>query len=251
MKDFIKKYGIGAVTFGVTLDSYRRTVSAHTQQLAAKDAKLAAAKAKFREEFSDMAAKQAEVTNKLLSSVPEYTKVDDELTKWNAKYKTICNKLISGNYEHSETRESLLIQQKICEHNQSELGSRHFKNQQEFQKFIDSLGENGTFDWLWDLIENYRLFLSTLNLDQIVAVLNLIGHLVVLNAVISITLILAGSYLINNYNIEKKYPKLAFFIKTRQKLTKAYLWTHVIFLFIFLFLNIGANLYVIFNRYFL
>ena len=99
------------------------------------------------------------------------------------------------------------------------------------------------------MIENYRLFLSTLNLDQIVAVLNIIGHFMVLSAVTSITIILAGNYLINILNLEVKFPKLAFWIKTREKLTKTYLWLHVLFLFIILFINIGTNLYVFFISY--
>jgi hypothetical protein len=73
------------------------------------------------------------------------------------------------------------------------------------------------------MIENYRLFLSTLHLDQIVAIINIIGYLMVLNAVLSITTILAGNYLINKYKLEVKFPKLAFLIKTREKISKAYL----------------------------
>jgi hypothetical protein len=99
------------------------------------------------------------------------------------------------------------------------------------------------------MIENYRLFLSTLHLDQIVAVLNIIGHFMVLNAVSSITIILAGNYLIKKFNLEVKYPKLAFFIKTREKLTKAYLWLHVVFLFSILVINIGVNLYIFLSRF--
>jgi aspartate/glutamate racemase len=38
LKEIIKKYGVTATTFAVTLDSYRRLLKDHSSELAAKDA---------------------------------------------------------------------------------------------------------------------------------------------------------------------------------------------------------------------
>lgn len=71
------------------------------------------------------------------------------------------------------------------------------------------------------LIENYKGFLSTLELEQILSLMNLLGLIVILFCSISIVVVIYSDYLIkylNNYfNIENKYPWIWKFIQLRQK----------------------------------
>lgn len=68
----------------------------------------------------------------------------------------------------------------------------------------------------------YEFFLTQNGLGQLCITL-LIGNYVVLSAVFSIIAILYGEYLINRYNLETRYPKLAAIIKLRKKFQKYYL----------------------------
>jgi hypothetical protein len=69
---------------------------------------------------------------------------------------------------------------------------------------------------------------ETLSGLQKIAVAMLLGKSVILSAVVSIIFIFYGNILLNKYNIETKYPKLAKLIQLRQKFQKYYLNFYII-----------------------
>jgi len=249
LKQLIKRYGIPGITFGITLDSYRRTVYSHAYELAQKDAQNAENVSKIQSQWLGDINKSAAEKAKIGSRLSEWVETDDKLISTRSNLKAMTDKLLTKTYGPGENHQSVSTMKNIYETRVAELEQNQSIHKKELYEFLKDIQNSDALDWLWNLIENYRLFLSTLNLDQIVAVLNIIGHFMVLSAVTSITIILAGNYLINILNLEVKFPKLAFWIKTREKLTKTYLWLHVLFLFIILFINIGTNLYVFFISY--
>ena len=251
IKELIKKYGVGSITFWVSLDSYRRMIKSHNEELAKKEAEYSSVISDLHQQiFSDTNKTLAEKT-KICSKMGQYFETDESLINIRSKLQIMNEKLLTKNYEAGEDQKSVSTMQEFYSKRVSDLEIEQAINKKELKVLFEDIVKSDPFDWFWNLIENYRLFLSTLDLDQIVAVLNIIGHLMVLSAVFSITIILAGNYLIKNFNLEVKFPKLAYFIKTREKLTKAYLWLHVILLFTTLFINIGANLYIFFLRYYI
>lgn len=77
-------------------------------------------------------------------------------------------------------------------------------------------------------LKTLMLEFETLSGLQKIAVAMLLGKSVILSAVVSIIFIFYGNILLNKYNIETKYPKLAKLIQLRQKFQKYYLNFYII-----------------------
>jgi hypothetical protein len=88
--------------------------------------------------------------------------------------------------------------------------------------FISSFDYNELVNQFNILLENYKAFLSTLDVEQIVIVLNFLGLIVILFCFITIATIIYNDYLIKYLNkyfdIDNKYPRIAKFIQLRRKL---------------------------------
>lgn len=69
-------------------------------------------------------------------------------------------------------------------------------NSKDLFEYTESINKKELFDWIWDLIENYKVFLDATTLDQKVALVNLIGYITLLNTSITIFLILVGNQFI-------------------------------------------------------
>lgn len=87
-------------------------------------------------------------------------------------------------------------------------------------------GESNLLPQNWDNwynLDNWNKFLKTLSHDQVGALANLLFSQVILSASISIFFIYYGDVLINRFNLEIKYPKLAKLISLRRKFQQYYL----------------------------
>src|SRR6202044_2837289 len=93
-------------------------------------------------------------------------------------------------------------------------------------------------DSINQLIIKYKEFLATLEVEQIAAVVNILGFVIVLSSLVSIAMVLFGDFLIKNFNLEEKYPKLARFIQLRRKFQFYYLNYNFIFILLISFLSI-------------
>src|SRR3984957_15114204 len=89
------------------------------------------------------------------------------------------------------------------------------------QKIIDIINSDNTgndfLNQINVLIENYRAFLSTLTLDQIVIILNMWVCVIIFNSIFSIAAVLYGDFLIRYFKLETKFPRIAAFIQLRGK----------------------------------
>ena len=84
----------------------------------------------------------------------------------------------------------------------------------------------------------------SLSLEQLVALYNIIGYIMICSTLFSICIILVGDYLILKLNLESKFPKFAKILKVRARVTKIYLNFYILSLFILIFINIGVNIYM-------
>lgn len=105
--------------------------------------------------------------------------------------------------------------------------------------------DTNSFGPSMDIFNNYKEFLSTLSLDQLACLANAIGLLTIFFIITSIYLALFGSYLIDSFNLEIRYPKIAKIIKLRQDVTKFYITINIIFLYLFIFTLIFVNLFLL------
>jgi hypothetical protein len=96
----------------------------------------------------------------------------------------------------------------------------------------------------YNLVENYKEFLTTISSEQKVIILNIIGFMVVFFTLTNISTVLIGDYLINIFKLETNYPKLANFIKIRKKINEPYLVLNIIIFYIFILFAIFLNIYM-------
>lgn len=116
----------------------------------------------------------------------------------------------------------------------------------ELKNAIDSVPiiRSDLSDVFYQLIDNYKEFLTTINSEQKIIIINIIGFLMLFITLINIISVLFGDYLIDKFKLESKYPKLAKFIQLRKKINESYLKFNIILLFIFIIFAIIINLYM-------
>ena len=95
------------------------------------------------------------------------------------------------------------------------------KGNEILKQIIDSIGSNKggqhIVDQLDYFIQMYKDFLSTLTLEQLVPLTNLLGLTIITFSLVSITTVLFSDYLIKYFNIENKFPRIAKFVQLRRK----------------------------------
>lgn len=166
---------------------------------------------------------------------------------WEEKIKICNDSIINKNYQPGDNSAFLERSKEIYQQHIQDLNNTERLQIRELNEHLDQLKKQDSLGWLWDIIENFREYLSTLSQDQIVAVINLIGYFIILNTLIVICLILAGDKIIQRLNLEVKFPKIAILIKARAKFSKAYLTFQVFLLFALIFLYIGLNFIILFQ----
>ena len=87
---------------------------------------------------------------------------------------------------------------------------------------------------------DFKGFLASLTQVELLAFGGLLLNTLILNYTLNIILILYGEYLINRFDLENKYPKLAKFIQIRRKLQSYYLKA----CFVWIFIGLTPQLYI-------
>ena len=106
-------------------------------------------------------------------------------------------------------------------------------------KFIES-------DLLNKILDNFNHYLSTLNLEQSLAITNLFGIFIILVTLISIIFIFYGNIILNYFNLEDRYPKIANIIILRRKFQQYYLLWNIVLITIVLVVMFLINLTMLF-----
>jgi hypothetical protein len=107
--------------------------------------------------------------------------------------------------------------------------------------------KSSSFDFLKDLLDLFQDFLSTLALDQTLALINLFIIFIVSLCLFNIFIILASDYLIESFKLEARYPKLTTFLIFRKTINKGYLYLNTIFLTLILLYGFVINTLIVFN----
>ena len=94
----------------------------------------------------------------------------------------------------------------------------------DFKKYVDDLisgkGSLSNYDDGNSLriLDQFQEFLSSLTVDQKIAVTHILAAIAMLSSIFTIAMIIYGDYLIIRFKLEEKFPKLARFIQIRRKL---------------------------------
>lgn len=97
-----------------------------------------------------------------------------------------------------------------------------------------------------DAIINLREFYSTLELEQIIALTNLSAYIFIFFCLTTIISIIYSDFLINYFNLETKYPKLAKIIKIKRQFYKYNLILNFSMILLVIFLLSIFNIILIF-----
>jgi len=91
--------------------------------------------------------------------------------------------------------------------------------------------KSGFSDLFYNLIDNFRDFISIFSSEQVVIIFNLFGYVILFEIMTTISTLLIGDHLINYLKLETKYPKIAKYIKFKQTINKLYFNFYIGFLF--------------------
>jgi hypothetical protein len=94
----------------------------------------------------------------------------------------------------------------------------------------------------YKFIENYRNYISSLDLNQLCQLITISFSIPTLICFINILIINFGDYIINYLELDKRYPKLARIIDIRKKFSKFYIFINSIIMFISILTIIFINI---------
>ena len=113
----------------------------------------------------------------------------------------------------------------------------------EILDLIDSYDKNKFLNITNSLVEKYREFLNSLDLEHFSPLINTLGLMIITSCLISIAAIIYGDYFIKYFEIEARYPRLAKFILIRRKFQRYYTNFNFIILFIIIIILFTFNIH--------
>ena len=90
-------------------------------------------------------------------------------------------------------------------------------------------------------------FIFNLSFDQQIALFNLFGSVLLLSYLLSTAIILYSNYLIEKYNLEQRYPRIAVLLRYRQKFQKYYIYWNITCISVVLIWMFTLNFIILFN----
>lgn len=115
----------------------------------------------------------------------------------------------------------------------------------EVKNINDTYTNNDLFEFIHDFIDWYKEFLSNLSVEQLGCLSNIIGFSIIYIAVNSIIFIYFGNNIINYFNLESKYPKLAKIIIIRTRILDKYIKFQIVYIFVTSSIFICINIYML------
>ena len=90
-------------------------------------------------------------------------------------------------------------------------------------------------------INEFNQYLSSLSITEICLVINMLSSIFIFLCLISIIFAVYGNFFIEKLSLEKKYPKLSFFIRLRVKLQHSFIISNTLFILVALILMFIVN----------
>ena len=214
----LKKKGVATLLGGITLDNYRKLVFSEAANQAELIKKSEAEKKEILEKAWNQQDLAENFKNKVDLCVNNVKDAQSQVENYSNQIKNVEQQLSSGKLELGNTIESINTNKK---HYQSQLNEAKSNLSDAMQNLTDTVADHisksdiGSF--IWDLLEKYQSFLSTLSLAQHVVIFNLIGLISLLNVSFSLFSIFFGNIIIDKLNLQKRFPKLANYILLKKR----------------------------------
>lgn len=163
-------------------------------------------------------------------------KLANELSNKTVEFKTLC-----GKYTDLTSEITTKVNNVVTKHNTDH--STIVKAVEDLisskSKFIDDFN-------LIEFLSNLKDYIMNLNYEQNLAFVNLSGIFVIMVTLMSIVSIFYSNKLLNYFNLESRYPKLAKLILLRLKFQQYYLFVNVLIITIVSIIMFALNLTVFF-----
>jgi hypothetical protein len=78
-----------------------------------------------------------------------------------------------------------------------------------------------------------------------IACVMMFSNYLILTCILGIAINLYGNYLLDRFKLEKQYPKIAIFIKYRQKVSKYYILSNMIYIVLVCIMNIFCGIAIL------
>lgn len=116
----------------------------------------------------------------------------------------------------------------------------------EFEKLSNKVSEFDKNNFLddfdiWGLINKFKEFLSTLSLTELCFIINIFASIFIIGCLVSIIFALFGNYIIEKFNLDKKYRLLSSIIRLRVKMQLYYIILNTIFILLTTILILYVN----------
>lgn len=190
------------------------------------------------------------VKNKLVTEIKPLKDSLNEMNILHEKLETLITDQEVNSDSNLEVENKVLSQ---IEASSQEIGALIQKSTSKIAEIEKFLIENGWSNRLtgdnvlYNLIKEYKEFLSTLSVYQLCMIINLSLSIFILTCLISILFAFYGNFFINKLSLETKYPKLSGIIRLRMKFQHYYIITNslliIIALFVMGYVNICTFLY--------
>jgi hypothetical protein len=246
--DLLKKYVVPSVLTGISLDSYRRQIGGHTQELSKLELDKNGIIQQIQNELWSDKVVNSEFKTKLEASSIRLTEVEENLKTIRSKLDIVNSKLSNNNLDIGETTEFLATNQTYLN---SELNKLEETKNSSIKELQDIINKSDISSYISDFLDNFRKFVDLLNLEQLVALINIFGYCMILFTLFSITTVLIGDYLIDKFKLEIRYPKLAKLIRIKQTLNKHSLFFNITMFYVIVIGFIFMNIYMLLLKYFI
>jgi hypothetical protein len=104
-------------------------------------------------------------------------------------------------------------------------------------------------EYLFNLVDYIKEYMNNLSSEQMVIIFNLSGYTLLFMIMTSITLMIIGQELINSYQLEVKYPRLAQYIQFQITLRKLYLRFYIVYFYLLITILISINIFMFLFEY--
>jgi plasmid maintenance system killer protein len=207
---------------------------------------------KTREQALEQSANKADqATNNLKNQLnvisDNQDKANTEVNKYSDTISELNTQLTKANISPQEVA---TLKAKLEYNQQMHKGA--IQKQAEFTKELQALSNSNDpdivksdFSELFNsLTETIKDFLSVLSSEQLVIVFNLCGYTILIMLMTSITTIIIGQDLINYFQLESKYPKIATYIRFQLTLRKYYLRFYIVYFYFIFLILISVNIFM-------
>ena len=242
--------GFSTVVGAATLDGYRRQI--RDRVIAENNMNIQTALNNKDRQLYHNAISNEHLKSYVEASVGKIKEIDIYINSEIQKAQFIDLKLRTGSYQTGDTSQSLLqsYNYHISEINRLNTQKNVIKDDL-VNHVSDFINKNDLSSYISELYDKYQNFLSTLTTDQIVIIFNLTGIYMLLITFINITILLIGDNLIERFNLEVKFPKLAKYILIKKKLNTNLLKIYILSFYVIILILVLSNLYMFFIKYFI